>query len=96
LVRALSHLLAGRFDEASSWAERAFREEPNYHPAAIVTAASHALAGRIEEARQAMERLRQIDPTLRISNLKDRHPLRRPDDLARFAEGLRRAGLPET
>jgi len=92
----LAHLLAGRFDEASSWAERAFREEPNYHPAAIVTAASHALAGRTQEARQAMERLRQIDPTLRISNLKDRHPIRRPDDLARFADGLRIAGLPET
>jgi tetratricopeptide (TPR) repeat protein len=89
-------MLAGQFDEASSWAERAFREEPNYHPAAIVTAASYALAGRIEEARQAMERLRQIDPTLRISNVKDRHPLRRPGDLARFADGLRRAGLPET
>jgi len=92
---ALAHLLAGRFDEASSWAEKAFREEPNYHPAAIVMAASNALAGRAQEACQAMERLRQIDPTLRICNLKDRHPIRRPDDLARFADGLRIAGLPE-
>lgn len=92
---AFAHMLAGRFDEASSWAERAFREELNYHPAAIVTAASHALAGRLEEAGQAMERLRQIDPSLRISILKDRHPIRRPDDLAKFAEGLRQAGLPE-
>jgi len=93
---ALAHLLAGRFDEASSWAEKAFREEPNYHPAAIVMAASNALAGRAQVACQAMERLRQIDPTLRICNLKDRHPIRRPDDLARFADGLRIAGLPET
>jgi TolB-like protein len=92
---ALAHMLAGRFDEATSWAERAYREEPNYHPAAIVTAASNALAGRMEEARRAIERLRQIDPTLRISNLKERHPIRRPDDLARFADGLRMAGLPE-
>jgi len=93
---ALAHLLAGRFDEASSWAEKAFLEEPNYHPAAIVMAASNALAGRAQEACQAMERLRQIDPTLRNCNLKDRHPIRRPDDLARFADGLRIAGLPET
>ncbi len=92
---ALAHLLAGRFDEASSWAEKAFLEEPNYHPAAIVMAAGNALAGRAQEACQAMERLRQIDPTLRICNLKDRHPIRRPDDLARFADGLRIAGLPE-
>ena len=93
---AFAHLLAGRFDEASSWAERAFREEPNYHPAAIVKSARNALAGRTDEARKAMQRLRQIDPTLNISNLKDRHPIRRPDDLTRFADGLRMGGLPET
>jgi len=90
-----AHMLAGRFDEASSWAEKAFRQEQNYHPAAIVRAASYALAGRMEEGR-AMERLRQIDPTLRTSNLKDRHPIRQPADLARIADGLRKAGLPET
>jgi hypothetical protein len=89
-------MFADRLDEASAWAERAFREEQNYHPAAIVKAASNALAGRKEEAARAMERLRQIDPTLRISNLKDRHPIRRPTDLARLADGLRIAGLPET
>ncbi len=42
-----------------------------------------------------MTRIRQIDPTLRLSNLKDLTPLRRPEDMARFAEGLRKAGLPE-
>jgi hypothetical protein len=42
-----------------------------------------------------MKRLRQIDPGLRISHLKERHPIRRPADLARFVEGLRMAGLPE-
>jgi adenylate cyclase len=93
---AFAHMLAGRFDEASSWAERAFREEPNYHPAAIVKSASNALAGRTAEAREAMQHLRQIDPTLRISNLRERHPIRRPEDLARFADGLRLSGLPET
>jgi TolB-like protein/Tfp pilus assembly protein PilF len=90
-----AHLLAGRFDDASSWAEKAFREEPNYLPAAAVTAASHALAGRLEEAREAMARLRQIDPALRLSNLKDWFPIRRPDHFAKWAEGLRKAGLPE-
>ena len=90
-----SHLLAGRFDDASSWAEKALREEPNYLPAAAVTSASHALAGRLEEARQAMARLRRIDPALRMSNLKNWFPIRRPEHFASWAEGLRRAGLPE-
>ena len=42
-----------------------------------------------------MARVRQIDPSLRISNLKDFYPLRRTEDLDRLKEGLRKAGLPE-
>ena len=90
-----AYLLAGRFDDASSWAEKALREEPNYLPAAAVASASHALAGRLEEARQAMARLRRIDPALCMSNLKNWFPIRRPEHFASWAEGLRRAGLPE-
>ena len=39
--------------------------------------------------------LRQLDPALRISNLRDWLPIHRPEDLATFADGLRKAGLPE-
>jgi hypothetical protein len=39
--------------------------------------------------------LRELDPTLRISHLADWLTIRRPEDLATFAEGLRNAGLPE-
>ncbi len=42
-----------------------------------------------------MQRLRLLDPTLRVSNLKNWLPIHRAADLARFAEGLRLAGLPE-
>jgi hypothetical protein len=42
-----------------------------------------------------MRRLRELDPALRLSNLKDLLPYHRPEDLATFAEGLRKAGLPE-
>lgn len=94
---ALAHLFAGRFDAASSWAEKAFRDLPSLLIVIVVTfiAASYALAGRTDEARQATRYLRQLDPALRISNLRDWLPLCRPEDLATFAEGLRRAGLPE-
>jgi TolB-like protein/class 3 adenylate cyclase len=90
-----AHLLAGRFDDASSWAEKAFQEETNYAPAPAVAAASHALAGRLEEARQAMGRLRQINPALRISNLRDWFPIRQLEHFSIWADGLRKAGLPE-
>ncbi|MCA1407224.1 winged helix-turn-helix domain-containing protein [Ensifer sp. IC3342] len=92
---ALAHFFAGRFDSASVWAEKALGNLPSLLPAAVVVAASHALIGRPEEARQAMHRLRTLDPSLSISNLRDWMPIHRPEDLARLAEGLRLAGLPE-
>ena len=92
---ALAHLLAGRFDTASSWAEEAFRDLPSFLMVVGIIAASHALAGRADEARRAMHRLRELDPAMRIANLTDWLPLRQPDDLAMFADGLRKAELPE-
>ena len=92
---AAAHLFAGRFDTASSWAEKSIRQLPSFLMVAGVMAASHALAGRTDEARRAISHLRQLDPTLRISNLDDWLSIRRPKDLATFADGLRRAGLQE-
>jgi hypothetical protein len=60
-----------------------------------VVAASAALAGKPAESQKAMAHLRQLDPALRLSNLKNLHPFRWPEDSARWAEGLRKAGLPE-
>ena len=92
---AMAHLLAGRIKAAATWAERASRDLPAFLLAVGVIAASYALAGRTDEAQQAMRRLRELDPALRISNLRDWLPFRRPQDVATFAGGLRTAGLPE-
>jgi tetratricopeptide (TPR) repeat protein len=92
---AMAYFFGGHYDEALSWAEKVVWDKPNYQLALRIFAAANALTGRQEAAQQAVERLRQLDPALRISNLKDRYPLRRPEDLARWADGLRRAGLPE-
>jgi TolB-like protein len=96
-VTGLAHFFAARYDDASSWAEEAILEWPSRQSLALfrVAAASNALGGRLEKAQQAIARLRQLDPTFRVSNLTDRVPLRRPEDIARLAEGLRIAGLPE-
>jgi TolB-like protein len=92
---AMAHLFAGRFEIASSWAEKAYEDLPSFLMVVCVIAASHALAGQPDDAERAMQHVRQLDPTLRLSNLKDWIPIRRPEHLATFAEGLRRAGLPE-
>lgn len=63
---AMAHFIAGRHQEAMSWAQMALREQPNYLTALRVAAASNALAGRSMEAKKSMTRLRELDPTLRI------------------------------
>jgi TolB-like protein len=92
---AMAHMFARRFDVASAWAEKALRELPNILRVSAFSAASHALAGRMDEARRAMQHVRRIDPTLRLSNVEAWVVLRRPQDLATFVDGLRKAGLPE-
>ena len=69
---------------------------PDFQPGLRIAAASNAMAGRPEQAHKAVARLRQLNPALRVSNLKDmRGPYRRAEDLSRLEEGMRRAGLPE-
>jgi adenylate cyclase len=91
----LAHLIAGRYEDASSWAQKALQESPNYHPALRVLAASSAIAGRLGDAQKTMARLRTLDPDFRISDLRNLTPLRRPEHFAKYVEGLRKAGLPE-
>src|SRR6266850_3007745 len=68
---AFAHFLLGRYDEAVSWAAMALQDNPDYQPGLRVAAASNAMAGRPEQAHKAMARLRQLNPELRVSTLKD-------------------------
>jgi TolB-like protein/Tfp pilus assembly protein PilF len=92
---AWAHFLAGRYVESMSWAQSALREQPTYVTALRLLAASSAHLGRLADAERAIALLSQLDPGARISTIGERDPLRRPEHLAQFAEGLRKAGLPE-
>lgn len=92
---AMAHLFAGRFETASLWADQAQRNLPSFLMAVAIGAASQALLGRTEDARRTMDRLRGLSPALRLSSLRDWLPIRRQEDFALFADGLRKAGLPD-
>ena len=92
---AFAHFFLGRYDEAASWAAMALQDNPDFQPGLRIAAASNAMAGRLEQAHKAMARLRQVNPVLRVSMLKNLAPYRRAEDLSRFEEALRQAGLPE-
>ena len=93
---AHAHFYLGRYDKAASWAAMALQDNPDFQPGLRAAVASYAMAGRPEQAHKAVARLRQLNPTLLVSTLKDvLGPYRRAEDVSRYQEGLRRAGLPE-
>ena len=92
---AYAHFFAGRFDEASTWAEMSVQENPNLALPFGVLVASRAMTGRQSEAEDALIRLRKLEPGLRLSNLGVWMPLQKAEHLALFTEAFRRAGLPE-
>jgi adenylate cyclase len=90
-----AHFLSGHYEEASLWGEASLHENPHFLGCLRVSIACHALSGRIAAAKASWARAFQINPTQRISNIRDQFPLRRDEDVARLAEGLRLAGMPE-
>jgi hypothetical protein len=86
--------VGGRDDEAYAWPEKALQRNPLAAPAIRIAAASAAMLGRLPDATKYLSLLRQLDPSLRLSNLAGRIPMRRPQDRERMAAGLRKAGLP--
>jgi adenylate cyclase len=78
-VMAHAHFIAGRYDEATASAERAVRQQPAEYVSAVrILTASSAFAGRQSDAEKAAARLRQLDPTFRICDLRDRTPFPGP------------------
>jgi adenylate cyclase len=94
-AKGYAQLFAGRFAEAFSSAETAIRLRPGFLFYMCVAAAAAALDGRSQDARRIVTRILQIRPELRVSDVSTIIPLRRPEDNARWVDGIRKAGLPE-
>jgi adenylate cyclase len=90
-----AHFVAGRYAQALAFSEAAARAQPEFPFATCLAAASAALAGQLEIAQRSMATLRQLAPGLRLSNLRSLQPIRRPEDYAKWEQGMRLAGLPE-
>jgi tetratricopeptide (TPR) repeat protein len=93
---AAAHLVAGRYDEALSFAKASIQEKSTNIPAKPIAIASATLGGQHTEAKKAVAHLLQLDGSARVKNLMNLLvEFQQPEVLSRFAEGLRIAGLPE-
>jgi len=95
LAMAFAHFIAGRYGESLACAQAVVRVRPNLQLVNCLAAASAALADQPAEARKAIERLLRLNPSLRVADTLITRRIRRPDDIARWTNGLRQAGLPE-
>jgi adenylate cyclase len=90
---ATAHFFAGRYEEASNWAERLLREYPTSHPGLRIAVASNAAAGKTIEARDAAARLLQLDPAFRVSRLRNSLGPYPADAVLKYESAMREAGL---
>jgi TolB-like protein/class 3 adenylate cyclase len=95
IITAVAHFAVGRYEEAIEWADRTLAAQPGYRPAMRIRAASCAYLGRIEEAHSWVSRMLHFEPESTIARVKASAPPFPPELLARYIEGLRKAGLPE-
>jgi len=98
VLGAMSHayFFLDRYAEALVHAEHQLHRNPDAHPALRIGAASAALGGHPDVASQFAARLQAIDPAFSISRLSDYlGPYQRREYVEKYAEGLRKAGLPE-
>ncbi len=92
---AAAHLAAGRYGEATKWADRTLAAQPHYRLAMRIKVVCCVYLSRIEEARDWLQRLLELQPGLTIARFKISAANFPPELLALYVEALRKAGLPE-
>jgi len=89
---AVAHYLAGRYSEAVGFGRKAVQLRNGWTGGHRTYVASLAQAGQIEEARAALARLKELQPNISVAWF-ERHIPYTPGPMARFLEGMRKAGL---
>ena len=67
---ALAHLVAGRYEEAVEWADRALHENPRMTGVVAFKAAACGHLGRVEEGRECFKRYRELVPGTTAASAK--------------------------
>jgi len=93
----IAHFGMDRFEEAALSLEKATVLNPDDRWSRILLVATYGQLGRGGQAAQALEKLqsRYFLDLDTIRSIAFWHPFKNPTDAARFADGLRKAGMPD-
>ncbi len=92
---ARAHFALGDYSEAAAAFERALERNPDFVVARRGLAASYALLGRIDDAEWQAAELLALQPDFTLARERRRIIFGEADDMERYIDGLRKAGLPE-
>ena len=94
-AQAFAHLAASRYEVGLPFADRALRENGGL-PALRFKLSFCGHLGRLDEAKECLRRLRELHPEPTIASvMRDVSRGVAPEIVARMAEGLRKAGVPD-
>jgi adenylate cyclase len=88
-------LLLNRWEEAIAELKTCILLAPGFRPCHEVAAVAYAEMGRLDEARAEAMEAHRLDPAFTLASAPEVLPFKNPQDLKRFVDGLRKAGLPE-
>jgi tetratricopeptide (TPR) repeat protein len=91
----MPYFLQGEFDKALALGRRAVELNPGFTTTYKGYLATLGHLGHDQEARRVLARLHVLEPGFSVGDALERSPMTRRGDLKLYAEGLRRAGLPE-
>jgi adenylate cyclase len=89
---AVAHYLEGRYADAVEYSRKTLQQRSAFTAGHRIYCASLAQDGQIDEAREALARLKEMHPDLSIAWI-ERHVPYTPGPMAKFLEGMRKAGL---
>lgn len=90
-----AYFVLKRYPEAIEAFETGLKSNPSSERLHVWLAASYAEAGNLEDARWVMEQIKLINPQITLARQKQAFPFKDPENLDRFLNGLRKAGLTE-
>ncbi len=91
----MPRLLLGNYEEAATAGRKAMELNPWFSSSFKGCLAALGHLGLKQEAASVMARLARLEPNFTVRDAIARSPMNVPADIERYADGLRRAGLPE-
>ena len=90
---ALAAFAEERYDEACEWGVKSIQENPQFPGGHRILAASYGQLGRMQEAQTGLKELLVLMPGMTIDDVRKQVPFKKPGDMERYLDGLRKAGL---